>query len=145
MLTDQNCNVAWRDLRGASRKKPPWSTFGLPWKTMLVKNRWEKPMMTPVFAFCLILQWIWGGHLARSEPSHSGILNDQDIQRHDSACTGDLGFQSLKLRSIQTIEKKEYFSEFAWKQGSHWKKKQDKMREVRNNFRVVEFHFSLTT
>ena len=43
--------------------------------------------MTQVFVFWLVLQWIGGGHLARSE-AHSGIFNDQDIQRHDSACTG---------------------------------------------------------
>merc|ERR1719370_8399 len=31
---------------------------------------------------------MWGGHLVRSQPAHSGIFNDQDIQRHDSACPG---------------------------------------------------------
>ena len=45
--------------------------------------------MTQVFVFWLVLQWIGGGHLARSE-AHSGIFNDQDIQRHDSACTGKM-------------------------------------------------------
>merc|ERR1712181_9545 len=44
-------------------------------------------MMTQVFVIWLVLQWIGGGHLARSE-AHSGIFNDEDIQRHDSACTG---------------------------------------------------------
>merc|ERR1712181_196623 len=67
-------------------------------------------MMTQVFVIWLVLQWIGGGHLARSE-AHSGIFNDQDIQRHDSACTGLItlrgpsGFQVLTSNLTAAVRK----------------------------------------
>jgi len=40
--------------------------------------------MTQGFAFLLVLQWIGTSSLA-----HSGVLNDQHIQRDDSICSVD--------------------------------------------------------
>ena len=88
MLTDiEHCNVAWRDLRGVWGK----ATKIFFWTSVKSHVGWKpsKPRMTRVFAFCLFLQWMTGGQLVTWSEAHSGIFNDQDIQRHDSACPGN--------------------------------------------------------